>query len=160
MNLFRSLAVCLLFNLLYPVAVVAEEGPDPAQHLKRQNMAKMHGVHSSKVREVMSNLIGQLMMAPGEAGDEKDKAEYYARLAKLSRKVSRTALSIDRYLPNDELSEEEAMVFRDLAVQLYRESRNMEQHIEFEDSDALNAALERFNQTCVDCHRLFRERKI
>ena len=154
----RCIRLLLTFLLLASApAVSSQDSQDPQQHLKIQHAAKLHGVHSEKLSDIMRRMIATLMQQPAAADDEQQRAKHQARLVQLAAKVNETAKSINHYLPDGELSEAEVGTFRELALQLQDEALNTQTAMQAGDVEAMNGALDRFNQTCISCHRLFRE---
>ena len=157
MSKLNLLPVCLFCLISSSTAVYSADQEDIDQHRRIQQTAKMHGVHSQKMIDHMQRMLPLLMSQPAAEEDKAQQVKYYERLTRLSNKVRRTTGSINKFLPNDELDEEEATKFKALGTQLFEESKNAETAAKSDDPAALEAALDRFNQTCIDCHRLFRE---
>ncbi len=158
MRIANVSVVCIIIAFSQPITVFSQDTQDPQQHLKIQHSAKMHGVHSQKLGNIMQRLIAMLMSPPSKQADQEQQAKYNKKLVKLSKKVTMTAASINKYLANDKLNEKQTAKFMDLATQLHDEALNAQTEAVANDPEALNMALGRFNQTCVSCHRLFREK--
>jgi len=68
------------------------------------------------------------------------------------------SLSLDKYLTGQEsLVKKESAKFNELAEELHKEALNAENQTKEGNAEELKASLDRFNKTCITCHRLFRE---
>jgi cytochrome c556 len=157
MRLITTLFISSMLLTTTPIPANSQSSTDPQQHLKIQNFAQMHGVHNDKLKSIMQRMIGSLMKQPKNKDDELRQAKYFASLVKASRKVVSASLSLDNYLAAGELSEKETTKFKVLAEELHKEALNAENQAKEGNAEELNASLNRFNQTCITCHRLFRE---
>jgi cytochrome c556 len=157
MKLKLSLFVSIMLLIAVPDFVFSQDSTDPQQHLKIQRFAKMHGVHSDKLKTIMRNMIANLMKESEIEVDNIRRQKYLAKLAKRSKQVVAASKSMNQHNTADKLNEKETAKFNELAETLNNEAMNAEKLAKAGSVEELEIALGRFNQTCVDCHRLFRE---
>jgi hypothetical protein len=157
-----KLTITLFFSSIIlttiPNIAIGQDSTDPQQHLKIQSFARMHGVHSDKLQGVMRNMIATLMKEPKNENDKIQQEKYLAQLVKRSKQVVAVSKTLDQHVVAEKLNEKETIKFKKLAETLHNEALNAEKLAKLENAEELDASLVRFNQTCVECHRLFREK--
>jgi len=121
--------------------------------------AKMHTVHSKKLLETMQrlNILSRNRDAPVRESDER-RNEYLQNLIDTAGEVVVAAEALDKAGPEGDMDRNERAVFHTMAERLYVEAANIE--IQARDSNfmELQEAYRRLDETCNDCHRLFRDR--
>ncbi len=158
MKSITALLIGAMVLTIMPAFVYGQDNMDPQQHLKIQHFAKMHGIHSEKLKNIMRHMITSLMKQPKNKEDELQQQRYLAGLVKASRQVVSASRSLDKYIAAGELNEKETAKFKTLAEVLHNEAVTAESLAKAGNTEELKVSLGRFNQTCVTCHRLFRER--
>ncbi len=136
--------------------VFAEDGPP--QPLPGKSKSVLNAIHSDDVRIIMRRLnVLAYEREYTELELEKLRARQIKLLALTAGELAQTAEQLPEDIQNN-LSREDQTTFRAMASQLYSESLRLEEAVEANDHNALNAGYQRLRETCNACHRLFRDR--
>ncbi len=156
---YASLVFLFLFAALinfHPLAFAGGEQADNKQ---------LHAESSERLIAIMRNMFSIVH----EEGISEDKNLSESQLADMVEAVEELlfyAEIMSSRIPETELEENEAVIFRAMAGQLYDEALNVQQianNYDFNVVDTtqnrlLNEAYVRLERTCAACHQLFRDK--
>ena len=118
---------------------------------------KYHAIHSENLRDIMHRM-NQLVYEKELNDMQKSEIRtgYIQNLVDTVNELAVASESLTEALPGFDLSEEEKNIFQGLAKQLQIEAYNIRLMAERFDDTEMQAAYQRFNDTCSVCHELFR----
>lgn len=117
----------------------------------------LHAVRSERVRQIMVRMNALLYERMYTALElDRERARQLAALADTAAELAGTADAIPEALSDLDLPVEERTTFQALANQLYTRALELQGLAAANRYHALDAAIERLNETCNACHSLFR----
>lgn len=118
--------------------------------------AAIHAVHSERLAQLMDALSKPADNLPRELDVAGERQKQIAEISGIAREMAIAAARIPDVLVEVDLNQEQKRTFVDLAVQLERQARELEQHAARGNFPQVAKVREQLNETCDFCHRRFR----
>ena len=122
-----------------------------------QGQPALHGIYSEKLRTIMlrmNQLVYEREMTALQVQEVRE--QHLKELISTISELVKAAEVLTDAVPGIELKEEDQVIFRAMANQLYREAQDIGSMVEEKDYSDLDPAYRRLNETCNACHSLFR----
>ena len=118
---------------------------------------EFHVVYSEDLREIMQRL-NQLVYKKelSELNIKELRNRHLEELVYTVNELGYAAIFLQEALPGFNLSTEEKDIFHAIAIQLQKESVNIKEMAEQDDTVNMERSYKRLNDTCSACHELFR----
>lgn len=128
--------------------------------LSEEPGAAMHAVKSSKLKEVMhdlNNIVFERFYS--EIDRDKMRVRYSKEIAGIVASMSKDIKTIQETGNELDLTEEQRLMFKTLAMELEQEGENLTKIATEYRTESIRPAIDRLVNTCNRCHGLFREKE-
>ena len=157
----KRLLIFLLL-LLSPAALTGNEESTEPGDKSQENKARLHAISSERLRVIMQNInlwLNEVSESENvrPQSDEK-RMQDLADLVDAVQELQLHAELLSEGLPGSSLTESELVTFRAMAQQLATETQDFQQIANSYEYTLIEPAYALLNQTCIACHRLFRDK--
>ena len=135
-----------------------DNGDNQSEYLNEKNKVVLNVIHSDKIRAVMRRL--NLLAYEREYTDLELEQLFREQIELLIHAANELKDSAE-ILPNitsSKLDDTDVTTFRAMANQLYRETLNIQEHINSSHFQEIRTSYQKLYETCNACHQLFRDR--
>jgi cytochrome c556 len=153
-----SIGILMLVLLLFAGSGMSDERQDGVnRHRQVQSDASPYQIHDEQLRETMLQLNALVSYSEQPAVPlDNDSKEFLQKLIDTVGVVASSAESLKQTDKIDHLNDEQWSKYTKLTDQLYSEAIEIDINARQMNVEEMNEAFLNLNQTCISCHKLFR----